>query len=725
MEVLHARVSKANVVSNPMLKDVRPLRLHEDIIVFYRGSHTYNPQSWEKKHMKHRKLLDQTVNLREPTSILPVFPREKNNPNSTAKPVGTMEWLVQTYTDEYDTVLDNTMGSGTTGVAAANTHRNFVGIEMEAEMFQFAEHRIAKAYKRVLLEELEDDADAFDGTTIELPERQPRFDAKDYMKFYETVSKLSDYEEMVSWIVKYINQYFCVVQGDTYEIIEFVYGEFEEPKFCTPAMTKEKAKVKWALSHTTRKPAEMKLRFRKCPFYNEQDKKTDLFDVWSRSPDAREYSGRVFDPTRSISPDDTDTLNTFTGLKAEQEVVLDQHNISMGVNVEDLGIILLHIKNLCGGNDRYYEYLLDWLAFPIQTGQKTNVAVISHGGQGCGKSRFFVDFMGDEIYGKHLHAKIAGGKTQISGDFNAHISGNMYLAIEEPNDFTKGQLNKLKDMITSGTSEVHSKGKDQVFVEDYTNYVFTCNKIPEDMLEADDRRYFIIQHVGELPTHDFLVELISCMEMQAHEFYKFLKMREIKHFVLGQKPPQTEVKKRLLTLSIDPIFKYLQHLADTDALANYYKRPSDNRPVLPWKAFVPNAIEWCEREFESMTWKRKPLDLKELLKTKLGDTDACFEGTPVTFADYATGGTRSDRCILFPKTSDALIDLLIKNHVYTDLNDTTFDIEGSGTELDDYENLLDMEAKKSELVELDNMIRREQQLQNRDKFDAGGTDDDE
>ena len=82
------------------------------------------------------------------------------------------------------------------------------------------------------------------------------------------------------------------------------------------------------------------------------------------------------------------------------------------------------------------EYLLDWLSFPIQTGQKTNVAVISQGGQGCGKSKFFVDFIGKQLYGDELFAKIAGG-AQIGGDFNAHIVGKMYLAIEEPNQFSK------------------------------------------------------------------------------------------------------------------------------------------------------------------------------------------------------------------------------------------------------------------------------------------------
>jgi site-specific DNA-methyltransferase (adenine-specific) len=363
----------------------RPMKNHEDIIVFYKSpQHTYNPQMWEKKQWGARLSKNnhpKDKHMLQPRSILPVFPRQKTD-NSTSKPVGTMEWLVKTYSDEYDTVLDNTMGSGSTGVACANTHRNFVGIEADPEQFPDTFHRIDKAYKKTLREEEEEDEAAVDPVSIELPERRPKFDVDDYTEFYEKVSQLSDYDLMVSWLVKYINQYFCVVvEGN--EIIEFVYGEVQNPMMSfTPQMEEEKEKIKWALSYTSRKAADMKLRFRKCEFYAENGKKANLYDAWSSSKESREYEKKVFDPMRTIAYDDKNILNTFAGLKAEQEVVLDQNNVSMHVYEEDFAPILYHVKNLCGGNDMYYEYLLDWLAYPIQTGEKTNVAVISHGGQG-------------------------------------------------------------------------------------------------------------------------------------------------------------------------------------------------------------------------------------------------------------------------------------------------------------------------------------------------------
>lgn len=210
------------------------------------------------------------------------------------------------------------------------------------------------------------------------------------------------------------------MNGDSYEVIEFMYGEYvpfqmstENADFYTQRMEEEKQKVSYALSYTVRKPVEVKLRFRKCAFYNEQGRKTDLYDVWSRSPEARKYSDRVFYPMRSVSPEDTDVLNTFAGLKAEQQVVFDQNNTSMSVVEEDFALILVHIRNLCGGNKMYYEYLLDWLAYPVQTGEKTNVAVISHGGQGCGKTFFMWNLWESKYMGRLYTQRLPVGNRLV------------------------------------------------------------------------------------------------------------------------------------------------------------------------------------------------------------------------------------------------------------------------------------------------------------------------
>ena len=80
-----------------------------------------------------------------PTSIIRVEKEHKDWHHPTQKPVALLEYLIKTYTNEGDTVLDNTMGSGSTGVACVNTGRNFIGIELNDEYFQIASDRISKA----------------------------------------------------------------------------------------------------------------------------------------------------------------------------------------------------------------------------------------------------------------------------------------------------------------------------------------------------------------------------------------------------------------------------------------------------------------------------------------------------------------------------------------------------------------------------------------------------
>lgn len=135
--------------------NVKPLKSHEEIAVFYKKRPIYNKQYWYStpyKKTKNGSLSDNYGNRgvafseskegeRFPLSILSV-PRDGNRLHPTQKPVALLEYLIKTYTNEGDTVLDNTMGSGSTGVACKLTGRNFIGIEMDREYFKIAKQRI-------------------------------------------------------------------------------------------------------------------------------------------------------------------------------------------------------------------------------------------------------------------------------------------------------------------------------------------------------------------------------------------------------------------------------------------------------------------------------------------------------------------------------------------------------------------------------------------------------
>ena len=85
-------------------------------------------------------------NTNYPKNIL-VYPIERKTVHPTQKPVALLEYLIKTYTNEGETVLDNTFGSCTTGIACLNTNRNFIGIEMDDTYFQIGVDRIEKQQK--------------------------------------------------------------------------------------------------------------------------------------------------------------------------------------------------------------------------------------------------------------------------------------------------------------------------------------------------------------------------------------------------------------------------------------------------------------------------------------------------------------------------------------------------------------------------------------------------
>ena len=144
-----------------------PLRIHENICVFYKKLPTYNPQktvkinqNYGKTRLKKANRAKQYGNVsaqnytdtgeRYPTDVIKFsnwngvsYGKNKNAvKHPTQKPVALCEYLINTYTNEGNTVLDNCMGSGTTGVACKHLNRNFIGIELDEHYFNIAKERI-------------------------------------------------------------------------------------------------------------------------------------------------------------------------------------------------------------------------------------------------------------------------------------------------------------------------------------------------------------------------------------------------------------------------------------------------------------------------------------------------------------------------------------------------------------------------------------------------------
>lgn len=150
-----------------------PLRYHEDIAIFYKQLPTYNPQmealnGRERSHpqgkgvhaetnrcygdLNRKQLYEpkyENLDKKFPRSIISIK-REHDNMqfHPTQKPVELLEYLIKTYTNRDDVVLDNCMGSGTTAIACLHTHRHFIGFETNKEYFDLSQERIRQELMR-------------------------------------------------------------------------------------------------------------------------------------------------------------------------------------------------------------------------------------------------------------------------------------------------------------------------------------------------------------------------------------------------------------------------------------------------------------------------------------------------------------------------------------------------------------------------------------------------
>ena len=158
-------VWEKNVPTGMVLANKIPMKYHENILVFYNQQPTYNKQmfcrEWKTqktvdkisrrarpdKHLINTRLQKWKQfdgKLKNPSSVIKfdVVPRATGTLHPTQKPVTLAEYLIKTYTNEGEIILDFTMGSGTTGVACKNLGRDFIGIELDPEYFKIAEKRI-------------------------------------------------------------------------------------------------------------------------------------------------------------------------------------------------------------------------------------------------------------------------------------------------------------------------------------------------------------------------------------------------------------------------------------------------------------------------------------------------------------------------------------------------------------------------------------------------------
>ena len=153
-------VWEKTMATGGLLAKKRPLKAHEDVVIFSKGNELYNQQRgvgdpYTRKEGNKKNsvtgdknggyITDNTNGGRCPRSVIKISNPNKGSLHPTQKPILLMEYLIKTYTNKNETVLDFTMGSGTTGVACKNTNRKFIGIELDPKYYGIACERILTA----------------------------------------------------------------------------------------------------------------------------------------------------------------------------------------------------------------------------------------------------------------------------------------------------------------------------------------------------------------------------------------------------------------------------------------------------------------------------------------------------------------------------------------------------------------------------------------------------
>ena len=443
------------------------------------------------------------------------------------------------------------------------------------------------------------------------------------------LSEIDDHDKKVQYACKYLDRYFKLVNdGKSIKVIEYEY----EGRFIT--------------KH--REYTEKCAKTRLCK--NLIDGKNP-FEFFKASDECVMYTSMVFDPTAGPMLDfpPEGPLNTFYGHRAAQ-VSRWLHELCKADPLrlykadpgpELLKVITNYIHQLCGGKAHHTDYLLDLLAYPIQTGEKCNIAIL----QRSRENAFYKDFLANNVYGKEIAVGIAGG-TKFTGS----LKNRCLIVVDKPSECSPADRKIHKNRIT--------------MEDDHANLIFTCADVPEDLVDVDDEHFFCVEHRGTNVPDEFFEAIKD--EQTVVDFYDFLKNREIKMFVKGQPALMTPFKKRLMKLNIHPVFLYLSYLQKEQLPAkienggsNHFKEIYARR--MPVSEFIDYVNGRCKSDNKKYTRKEIVKVITDRLEPYFHEADVGDDQFKMFMKQQFR--SRQEMCIIFPEP-DVLKGWLKKANVY-------------------------------------------------------------
>ncbi|GGI16414.1 DUF5906 domain-containing protein [Oxalicibacterium faecigallinarum] len=248
----------------------------------------------------------------------------------------------------------------------------------------------------------------------------------------------------------------------------------------------------------------------------------------------------VFDPTMTCDPETS--VNLYHGFDMMPKPGKHQN-------------ILLLLDHLCGGNEDVFEWVLNWLAYPLQNkGAKMRTSIIVHGDEGSGKNLFFENVI------KRIYGEYGGviGNAQIESQFNEWASRKLYFVADEV--VTRNELRqlkgKLKHMITGETIMINPKNMTERSEANHMNFVFLSNELQPLALDKTDRRYLVIWTPPNKPPEFYKDVADEIAAGGAESFLDFLLKLDLGDFNEHTKPLNTEAKVKLIGLGLTPSEKF-------------------------------------------------------------------------------------------------------------------------------------------------------------------------
>ncbi|PLT21293.1 primase-helicase family protein [Psychrobacter sp. MES7-P7E] len=274
------------------------------------------------------------------------------------------------------------------------------------------------------------------------------------------------------------------------------------------------------------------------------------YDIWLKS-DSRitvKSDNIWFDPTRTKEPKNPNdiAINTFDGLPLKPVEIETEEAAAMCKPITDL---LLH---LCEGDQAIYDWVIRWLAIPLQRpGTKLDTALIVHGEiQGAGKSLFFDRIM-TRIYGDY---SVILGQGQLESQYNDWVSNKLYALFEEifSGSDRYSQMGMVKQLITGNTIYINQKFMSGWKQDNYVNAIFLSNNMMPLSLEQNDRRHVVCYPKQKIPA-PLLKEVADALDSTNNNmlraFYTYLMKIELNGQTSHTPAIMTNSKRQLIRLS--------------------------------------------------------------------------------------------------------------------------------------------------------------------------------